>query len=451
MDKPYILVLSDDPDVCDVIRSIPAITRFKLVVRQEEADWADRIEQTTPDVALLHFQSFTEETYRLLSERNFFPRTELMLVSDGLPNQWVDLTMERGGSFHFRLPLEQAVLEDVFAELADEIQPASTNIQPVKSSLNQFGLLLGSSRPMVRLYRKLRKVAATEASVMFIGESGTGKELAAHTIHILSDRKDAPFIAVNCAAMSADLAESELFGHIKGAFTDAKQDRAGVFEQAEGGTLFLDEVTEMPLDLQAKLLRVLETGEYRRVGSERVRQANVRVVSATNRNPQQAVQDAILREDVYFRLAHIPIELPPLRVRGTDIVELAQHFLAYRNAQEQQLKSIDQAALQRIAEYPWPGNVRELKHTIERAYILAGDCIGVDHLQLDNDAAVPGTPDDDYTIHLDGDTPLHEIERKVIMSTLEALDGNKSQAAAKLGISTKTLYNKLDKYSDEEH
>lgn len=450
MGKPYILVLSDDPDVCSVIREIPAISRFRLVVHHEETDWAERIEQTTPDVALLHFQNFTKQTYQALSERNFFPRTELMLVSDGLPNQWLDLTMERGGSFHFRLPLEETLLQDVFAELAEEIQPITQNIQPVKSRLNQFGLLLGSSRPMVRLYRKLRKVAATEANVMFIGESGTGKELAAHTIHILSGRNDASFIAVNCAAMSAELAESELFGHIKGAFTDAKKDRAGVFEQAEGGTLFLDEVTEMPLDLQAKLLRVLETGEFRPVGSEQVRLANVRVVSATNRNPQQAVQDNVLREDLYFRLAHIPIELPPLRERSTDIVELAQHFLAYRNAQEQQLKSISQDALALIAKYQWPGNVRELKHTIERAYILAGDCINVDHLQLDLDTPKMAPSDDEYTIHLDGETPLHEIERKVILSTLEALDGNKSQSAAKLGISTKTLYNKLDKYGDDE-
>ena len=237
-----------------------------------------------------------------------------------------------------------------------------------------------------------------------------------------------------------ELVESELFGHIKGAFTGANSNRAGVFEQAEGGTLFLDELTEMPMEHQVKLLRVLETGEYKPVGSEDSRIADVRIVAATNRDPLQAIEEGIFREDLYFRVAHFPITVPPLRDRNDDIDGLAIHFLAHRNAEESSAKEITKEALERIKEYHWPGNVRELLHTIERAYILADDVVGIEHLILEGSSA--GLETDI------GNDSLEDIEKKVILQTLSELDGNKSETAEKLGISVKTLYNKLKKYDD---
>ncbi len=293
---------------------------------------------------------------------------------------------------------------------------------------------------MRQLYRVVRKSARTDASILIIGESGTGKELVANTLHLMSDRSEKPFISLNCGAISMELVESELFGHIKGAFTGAASNRSGVFEQAEGGTLFLDEITEMPMEHQVKLLRVLETGEYKPVGSEDGRIADVRIIAATNREPTQAIEEGVLREDLYFRVAHFPINVPPLRDRGSDIEGLAIHFLAHRNAEEDSSKEITTEALERIREYHWPGNVRELLHTIERAYILADDVVGVEHLILE------GSPSE-AAANLGNDS-LEEIEKKVILQTLEEFDGNKSETADKLGISVKTLYNKLKKYDD---
>ncbi|MFA0217773.1 sigma 54-interacting transcriptional regulator, partial [Vibrio cyclitrophicus] len=263
--------------------------------------------------------------------------------------------------------------------------------------------------------------------------------------HLASDRKNQPFIAINCGAISPELVDSELFGHEKGAFTGANRTHQGVFRQAEGGTLFLDEITEMPLEHQVKLLRVLETGEYRPVGSNATSIANTRVIAATNRDPQVAIEEQFLREDLYFRLAHFPIHVPPLRERGDDIVGLAKHFIAHRNANETTAKTIFTSALQKISAHAWPGNVRELKHCIERAFILADETIKDEHLIFDTPPLETGTTVEDM---VPAGVSLEKIEKAAIINTLEENEGNKKETAQDLGISIKTLYNKLDKYQE---
>ncbi|MGO3799759.1 MAG: sigma 54-interacting transcriptional regulator, partial [Vibrio casei] len=219
----------------------------------------------------------------------------------------------------------------------------------------------------------------------------------------------------------------------------------GVFKQAEGGTLFLDEITEMPIEHQVKLLRVLETGEYRPVGSNSVNMANTRIIAATNRDPQVAIEEQYLREDLYFRLAHFPIQVPPLRERDGDIVSLAKHFIAHRNANETASKTILNSAIKKIAAHNWPGNVRELKHSIERAFILADDIIKEEHLIFDTPPLETGTTMEEM---IPAGVPLEEIEKAAIINTLEENLGNKTETAQDLGISVKTLYNKLDKYHE---
>jgi DNA-binding NtrC family response regulator len=298
---------------------------------------------------------------------------------------------------------------------------------------------------MHRLFRLLRKVADSEANVFVDGESGSGKELVANTIHIASPRCEAPFIAINCGALSPELVDSELFGHVKGAFTGATKDKEGYFKQAENGTLFLDEVTEMPLEHQVKLLRVLESGEYRPVGGEALHHANVRVIAASNRDPKQAIEDQFLREDLYFRLAQFPVSLPPLRERDNDKVGLALHFIAHRNLQEQTAKEIDQSALDKINSHDWPGNVRELRHVIERAFILSDHTIQAEHVIVDT-----FHNDKSHSTSIEPGIKLAELEKEAIEKTLEANQGNRGETAEQLGISVKTLYNKLEKYQQVE-
>lgn len=303
--------------------------------------------------------------------------------------------------------------------------------------------LIGESPPMSKLHDMINKVAPSDASVLLQGESGTGKELVAHAIHTLSKRRDKPFLAVNCGAIPQDLIGSELFGHEKGSFTGASQQHKGYFERADGGTLFLDEITEMPLELQVQLLRVLETGTLVRLGGDREFKINVRVVAATNRNPRGAVNDGKLREDLFFRLAVFPITLPPLRERGDDIILLANYFLELLNGEQQSAKRFTPSALQVLCERSWPGNVRELKNAVQRAFILADDEISEEHLPQ---ILEPVLRDDDDSLDVTIGTSIDEAERKLIFATLDYYEGNKPLTAEALGVSLKTLYNRLKQY-----
>jgi DNA-binding NtrC family response regulator len=303
--------------------------------------------------------------------------------------------------------------------------------------------------------RKVReligRVAPTDSTVLICGESGCGKELVAESVHAMSPRAGKPFVAINCAAIPATLIEAELFGHERGSFTGAMRTREGVFERANGGTLLLDEITEMPLDLQSRLLRVLETKRLNRVGGSADLPVDVRVIASTNRMPAQAFEEGRLREDIYYRLAVLTIELPPLRERGDDILVLAEFFLGELNLRNGTRKRLADELRARFMRHRWPGNVRELRNAVERAYIL---CDGELNLGEQEMPTLRGGSEGEGTqhgneIHMPIGATLDEIERTFILATLRHFEGDKRRAADVLGCSLKTLYNKLHAYQRE--
>lgn len=311
-----------------------------------------------------------------------------------------------------------------------------------------FGLLYGTSPAMKSLFQQIERVARSPLTVLVVGESGTGKELVAQSLHMLSQRADQPFVAVNCGAIPPSLIEAELFGHEKGSFTGAVQQQAGYFEHAHGGTLFLDEVTEMPPAMQTKLLRVLEAGTYHRVGGTVQLQTDVRIIAATNRDPMSAVREGFFREDLYYRLAVFPLRVPPLRERPEDLALLAQHFVEAFNISEKKQKKLSDQTLQKLGGYRWPGNVRELRNTLYRAYIMA------DHdIQIELPSSSPRG--NSRTTWLEGSLQvplgmsLADAQREVILAMLDHFSGDKRITAQTLGISLKTLYNRLEGYQAE--
>lgn len=316
-----------------------------------------------------------------------------------------------------------------------------------------WGDFIGRSTGMQQLYELIRQVAPARSSVMIVGETGTGKELVAHAIHRASAREGL-FVPINCAAIPAELLESELFGHQKGAFTGALRDRAGKFELANGGTIFLDEITEMPMPLQAKLLRVLQEGTVERLGAQRAVKVDLRIVTATNRDPQQAVDEGLLRQDLYFRLNVVRVDVPPLKARREDIPLLAEHFLQKYSAElGRAVPRLSDEVLARLHAYAWPGNVRELENIMERAAVLCrGKIIEPQHLPQDigyaTVAAVKaeeagGTMEFES---LDLDEHVAALEKRLIADALQRSEDNKSAASRLLGISERTLWYKIKKY-----
>jgi DNA-binding NtrC family response regulator len=301
---------------------------------------------------------------------------------------------------------------------------------------------LGKSPAAIELAQSIARVAPTDASVLIVGESGTGKEVVARAIHDQSLRRNEPFVAVNCGAIAPSLAESELFGHEKGSFTGASSTTMGCFERAHPGTLFLDEVTEMPLSMQVQLLRVLETGQYHRVGGSEQLNVNLRIIAATNRNPKVSVLTGSFRPDLLYRLAVFPLRITPLRERKTDIIHLAQRFLDELNQQEKTAKVFSAAAQEMLESYHWPGNVRELKNTVTRSFILAEEQIDIEPF---NPAIRSRPPEAKYgSLKIAVGTSLTSAQRAFIMATLNHYAGDKRRTAQALGISQKTLYNRLE-------
>jgi len=344
-----------------------------------------------------------------------------------------------------RSPVVDYLLKPIGAEaLSSLFERAHLRAQACHPPLMpEFGGIIGQTPVMRELFDRVRRVAPLDVSVLVHGESGTGKELVARAVHDLSGRSGR-FVAVNCGAIAPELLSSHLFGHERGSFTGALQSHPGYFEQAEGGTLFLDEITEMPATLQVYLLRVLESNTLTRVGGTREIPINVRVIAATNRNPLQAVDDGMLRSDLYYRLVGFPLSVPPLCERRDDVALLARHFLERLNERYETQRVFSPDALRQLVSRPWPGNVRELRHCVQRLYVLAsGDTIESQPEQIFK----PVESNDGFVRFQVGMT-FDDIEREMLLKTLDYHDNNKRQAARTLGITTKTIYNRLLRYRE---
>ena len=379
----------------------------------------------------------------------------IVLTGQGTIEQAVE-AIRLGALDILEKPVEPAKLKILLEKLAGTRELLG-EVRRLRAELRErgaFGPMRGNSGRMKAVFRQIEQVAPSTLSVLIVGESGTGKELVAQTLHELSPRRRESFIAVNCAAIPSTLLESEIFGHERGAFTGAIQRKIGCFEMAHRGTLFLDEIAEMDGSLQAKLLRVLQEQTFRRVGGTELIDADVRVLTATNRDPKQAIDEGRLREDLYYRLNVFAIQLPLLKERREDIEPLARHFAEqYAASSGSQMPAIDHATVARLLAHDWPGNVRELKNAIERATLLsAGGVILPEHLPPEVvAAAIParsaaGPGDDHPTVMLPVGMTMQAVEREMIRSTLSHTAGNKTRAAKILGISLKTMHNKVKKF-----
>lgn len=445
-----ILIIDDEQSMCDMLTADLSLRGFEVVCK------------TSPDAALTEFHQSAFEV--VLTDLNM-PGIDGIEVCSQIVANRPDVPVVvmtafgslesavaaiRAGAYDFvtkpielevlALTLERAVRHH---QLQDRVRVLSAAVQ----NAQRFDEIIGASPPMQKLFDQLSRVSESEASVLITGESGTGKELVARAIHRHSRRKDGPFVAINCAALPETLLESELFGHAKGAFTDARTERKGLFQQAEGGTLFLDEIGDFPLTLQAKLLRAMEQKTVRPIGGNVEVPYDARLLTATNRDLESAVEEGRFREDFYFRINVIQLESPPLRARGSDVLLIAQAYLEQFAAQStKEVAGLSEAVAEKLLAYSWPGNVRELRNIIERAVALTRyDRIAVEDL-----------PEKirDYrgsTLRIDtGDpaelAPLEEVERRYILQVVDAVGGNRTQAAKILGLDRKTLYRKLNEY-----
>ncbi|AEC21132.1 Two-component response regulator [Pusillimonas sp. T7-7] len=438
---PHLLVVEDDLAVRDLVAEIAAEDGYTVAQAADVRQARIQIDRQKPDVMLLDMKLPDGNGIELWKNTDL-PNTQLVFMT---AHSSVDSAIEalRCGAVDYLLkPVSLRRLRGVLGELKTAPAQGLTSGAP-----DCFSKMVGHSRAMQLLCAHIEKVAPTQATVLLVGESGTGKELAAEAIHLASARHQQPFMPINCGAISSNLIESELFGHEKGSFTGADRQHKGYFERACGGTLFLDEITEMSMDLQVRLLRVLETGRFMRVGTHEEIAADVRVIAATNRDPEQAVSSGALREDLYHRLSVFPLVLPPLREREDDVLLLAGYFLDELNLEGGTTKIFAPEALKAMRDYSWPGNIRELRNYVYRSYILADDVIAGDFNSFELEAHSAGWGSE---ILVPVGVPLAEANRQLILATLKQCGGAKKAAAEMLGISLKTLYNRLDEYGVEE-
>jgi two-component system response regulator HydG len=381
--------------------------------------------------------------------------TEVIVVTGHGTIPSAVLAMQQGAFTYLQKPLDLGHLRAAVDKASEGVRLRRQNLELHRRLDEKFGFegVVGSSPQMLALIERLKRIAPTDATVLIQGATGTGKELVAQAIHQNSPRKNKPFVALNCAALSENILESELFGHVKGAFTDASSDRVGKFEYANGGTLFLDEVGDMPMATQIKLLRVLESGEITRVGSNTPLKVNVRILSATNRNLEDAIASGAFRSDLYHRLKVVTIAIPTLRERAEDIPLLIEHFVKqFSKRHGKTIKGMSLAARMRLGGYEWPGNVRQLRNVIESMVVV--DCdetLDVDDLPLELEpaaaVAAPAAIDMQAGLASLVGRPLEELERLFITETLRFTGGNREQAAVLLGIGERTLYRKIKEYA----
>jgi len=477
----HVLIVEDDADSAEMLASLVADAGNTVATAGTLRDARRQLALQEPDLVLLDLVLPDGSGIELYDAESLATRFEVVLITGHATLETSIQALRLGAADYLQKPINfahlQGILSRVMRPAALQAEIAELNSEAEESG--RFGLMWGRSPPMKRVYQQISRVAGTSVTVLVTGESGTGKEVAARTTHDLSRRRKQPFLAVNCGAISPHLIESEIFGHEKGSFTGAVRQHEGFFERANGGTLFLDEITEMPLELQVKLLRVLETGVIMRVGSSDVREIDVRVIAATNREPEQAVAAGKLREDLFYRLNVFPIHLPRLGERLEDVPLLAGHFLDAICRSEGEKKSFSEVALTRLMQRRWPGNVRELRNVVHRAYVMAagpvitdewlfdparpddsgaprpgatgglnGSSIGATHPGTRNDSRDADASQDGGTITFRIGTSLADVERALILATMKHYDNHREKTAEALGVSLKTLYNRLKEYAD---
>jgi len=446
----HVVIAEDDASMCELIAE-------DLRRRGYEVSWYTSAEEAFQpivegkcDVALTDLRmggmSGIDLCERIVANRPDVP----VVVMTAFGNLETAVAAIRAGAYDFvTKPIELGILHLTLKRALDhgKLQEKVKLLSAEVDRAHRFDELLGESLPMHKLYDQLERIADSDASVLITGESGTGKELVAQALHRCSRRSSGRFCAVNCSALPETLLESELFGHTRGAFTDAHTARKGLFLEADGGTLFLDEIGDCPLALQPKLLRALEQRCIRPIGAAKEIPFDVRVVSATNRDLEAAVEERRFREDLFFRINVIQLDLPPLRTRGSDVLLLAQQFVErFASQTERPVTGISQGAAKKLLAYAWPGNVRELRNAIERAVALTRyDKIAVDDLPdriraYESTHVVIGSEDPRELV------PMEEVERRYILHVLKTVAGNKALAARVLGIDRRTLYRKLESY-----
>jgi DNA-binding NtrC family response regulator len=453
MPNGRILIVDDEAVIADTLSEMLAGWGYETAVAADGIKGLGMIEEFLPHVVVTDVYMPNLDGFGLLREmRELHPETAVILLTgQGTVEMAVRAIQEEGAFHYFEKPIDFAKLRLVVERAAEYAEARRENVALRRQLRDRgaFGELVGVSEPMRQIYALIEQVAPSSASVLITGESGTGKELVARTIHNLSPRKNTSFVAINCSAIPETLMESELFGHERGAFTGAASRRPGCFELANGGTLLLDEISEMPVSLQAKLLRVLEDRKIRRLGGTHEIPVDVRVLAATNRDPAEAVRGGAFREDLLYRLNVITIELPPLRRRIEDIPLLGQHLVTQLSEKHTRpARFLSKESVEALASHNWPGNVRELRNVIERAVIICpGEIIERHHLVpafIDQRSRPRGTD----TVSFPVGTPIEEVERVMLLRTLLKTDNNKTRAAELLQISLKTLHNKLRHYRE---
>ena len=447
-----VLIIDNDEAHAQVVAESLDRIGFSCRVATSGMEGAQLLESGSYDVILTDLVMNDVDGLEILARaKKALPEAEVILITGHgtIPSA---VTAMQQGAFNYLLkPLDLAQLRAVAQKAAENAQLRQANVELKRRLDERFGFegVIGDSPQMHDVIERLKRIAPTNASVLIQGETGTGKELVAQAIHQNSPRKNKPFVALNCAALSENILESELFGHIKGAFTDASTDRVGKFEYANGGTLFLDEVGDMPAATQIKLLRVLENGEITRVGSNDPVKVNVRILSATNRHLEEAIEAGTFRSDLYHRLKVVTVRLPNLRERSGDIPVLVDYFVRSLSKKHgKQIRGVSPAARRRLLSAEWPGNVRQLRNVVESMVVVDYDgLLDVDDLPeelADPPEAAEAAP----TVSLAGlvGKPLEEIERLFIAETLRVAGGNREEAARMLGIGERTLYRKIREY-----
>jgi len=451
---PHVLIVDDDANTREALIALAKAEGFTSAAAGSVAEARIQLVRQRPDVVLMDLRLPDGSGMDLFDDLEDRSSIETILITGHASVESAVEALRLGASDYLTKPVNLQRLKAVLHRVpkSGQLRAEIGELRDELRRLGRFGRLVGRSVPMQRVYDQMARVAPTEATVLLMGESGTGKEIVAHTVHDLSRRRKQPFLAINCGAISPNLIENEMFGHERGSYTGADRQHKGYFEQADGGTLFLDEVTEMPMELQVRLLRVLETGQLMRIGTARAVDTDVRIIAATNRDPREAVKAGKLREDLYHRLNVFPLLLAPLRERTDDIELIANHFLAEMNEACGTRKQFAPGAIARMRQQNWPGNVRELKNYIHRVFIMAGE-EGLQGPSPESESmSIRMNPSSDSTpaITVPLGTPLSVAARELILQTLEHCGGERKRTAEMLGICTKTLYNRLREYGIRE-